>query len=160
MSAGAALPPPTHDLNTPEEIGEMVRRFYRGVAQDDLLGPIFNDVARVDWNEHLPKLTAFWCRALLGITGYAGNPFQAHARVNDEAPFRVEHFQRWLDLFTDTLESGWVGPNVDRTLALAHNVARVHADHLIAPDGVPDSASGTVPDETPRPIAVVVQARS
>jgi hypothetical protein len=24
-----------------------------------LLGPMFNDVARVDWSEHLPKLTAF-----------------------------------------------------------------------------------------------------
>lgn len=151
MSAGAALPPPTRDLDTPDEIGEMVRRFYQGVAQDDLLGPIFNDVAQVDWNEHLPKLTAFWCRALLGIPGYAGNPFQAHARVNDEAPFRPEHFERWLDLFTDTVASGWVGPNVDRALALAHNVARVHADHLIAPD--------TVPDETPRPIAVAVQPR-
>jgi hemoglobin len=131
MSAGAALPPPTHDLDTPDEIEAMVRRFYQGVAQDDLLGPLFNNVAQVDWNEHLLKLTAFWCRALLGITGYAGNPFQAHARINDREPFRPEHFARWLDLFTDTLESGWVGPNVDRALALAHNVARVHAEHLI-----------------------------
>ena len=43
----------------------MVRRFYADVTQDDLLGPMFNEVARVHWSEHLPKLTAFWCRALL-----------------------------------------------------------------------------------------------
>lgn len=112
----------------------MVRRFYQGVAQDDLLGPMFNDVAQVDWNEHLPKLTAFWSRALLGIPGYSGNPFAAHAHVHEKAPFAAAHFERWLDLFTDTLVSGWVGPNVDRALALAHNVARVHAHQLIGSD--------------------------
>jgi hemoglobin len=62
-------PAPTRDLDTPEEITEMVRRFYADVAQDDLLGPMFNDVARVDWSEHLPKLTDFWCRALLDLPG-------------------------------------------------------------------------------------------
>ena len=52
----------------------MVRRFYSDVTQDDLLGPMFNEVAHVDWCEHLPKLAAFWGRALLGIPGYTGNP--------------------------------------------------------------------------------------
>jgi truncated hemoglobin YjbI len=31
-------PAPTRDLDTPDEIAEMVRRFYADVAQDDLLG--------------------------------------------------------------------------------------------------------------------------
>ena len=65
---------PDRDLDTPEEIAEMVRRFYADVAQDELLGPLFNEAAQVDWSAHLPKLTAFWCRALLGISGYVGNP--------------------------------------------------------------------------------------
>ena len=47
-------PDPTGDLDTPEEIAELVRRFYADVTQDDLLGPMFNEVARVDWSEHLP----------------------------------------------------------------------------------------------------------
>src|SRR5690348_12638161 len=74
----------TRDLETRADIAEMVRRFYRDVAMDNVLGPVFNDVARVDWAEHLPKLTAFWCRALLGETGYEGNPFEAHARINEQ----------------------------------------------------------------------------
>jgi hemoglobin len=122
---------PTRDLDSPEEIAELVRRFYQDVAQDDLLGPMFNDVARVDWSEHLPKLTAFWCRALLGIEGYAGNPFRAHALIHDRSPFTHAHFARWLDLFHDAVELGWTGPNAQRALALAHNVARVHAGQLI-----------------------------
>ena len=110
----------------------MVRRFYADVAMDDLLGPVFNDVAQVDWSEHLPKLVAFWCRALLGQAGYAGNPFRAHALVHQQQPFTAAHFERWLVLFTETLELGWVGPNVDRALALARNVARVHSEQLLA----------------------------
>ena len=33
-------------LDDPEEIAELVRSFYREVAQDELPGPVFNDVAR------------------------------------------------------------------------------------------------------------------
>jgi hemoglobin len=124
-------PTPVRDLDTPEEIAEMVRRFYADVAQDDLLGPMFNDVAQVDWSEHLPKLTAFWCRALLGITGYAGNPFRAHTLVHDRQAFTRAHFERWLSLFHDTVELGWVGPRAGRALELAHNVARVHSQQLV-----------------------------
>jgi hemoglobin len=113
------------DLDSVSEIAEMVRRFYADVAQDELLGPMFNDVAQVDWSEHLPKLTAFWCRALLGLQGYVGNPYRAHAEVNAAVPFQVAHFERWLGLFSETLDE-WEGPNVDRALELAANVARVH----------------------------------
>jgi hemoglobin len=122
---------PTRDLDSPEEIAEMVRRFYADVTMDDLLGPMFNDVARVDWGEHLPKLTAFWCRALLDLTGYVGNPFRAHALVHDKQAFSPAHFERWLTLFHETLELGWTGPNADRAAELADNVARVHSQHLI-----------------------------
>jgi hemoglobin len=122
---------PTRDLDSPEEIAEMVRRFYADVTMDDLLGPMFNDVARVDWGEHLSKLTAFWRRALLDLPGYVGNPFRAHALVHDKRAFTPAHFERWLILFHETLELGWTGPNADRAAELADNVARVHSQHLI-----------------------------
>jgi hemoglobin len=126
-------PAPTRDLDTPEEIAEMVRRFYADVAQDDLLGPMFDDVARVDWSEHLPKLTAFWCRALLGLVGYSGNPFRAHALVHARRSFTTAHFERWLSLFHDTVETCWTGPSAARALELAGNVARVHHQQLVGP---------------------------
>ncbi len=117
------------DLDRPEEIGELVRRFYGDIAQDDLLGPVFEDVAGVDWAEHIPKLTAFWCRALLGQVGYAGNPYRAHALVHARQPFTAAHFERWLSLFADTISS-WSGPNTDRALELVADVARVHSRQL------------------------------
>jgi len=126
----ARRPDPTRDLDHPDQIAEMVRRFYADVAQDDLLGPMFNNVARVDWSEHLPKLTAFWCRALLDIPGYSGNPFRAHSRVHAQQSFTPAHFERWLCLFQDTVELGWDGPKATRALDLASAVARVHSSQL------------------------------
>jgi len=124
-------PAPSRDLDTPREIAEMVRRFYADVSMDDLLGPMFNDVARVDWSQHLPKLTAFWCRALLDLPGYGGNPFHAHALVHAKCAFTAAHFERWLMLFHETLALGWTGPNTDRAAELADTVARVHSKQLI-----------------------------
>lgn len=130
MSKQVQLPEPTHDIETVADVTEMVRRFYRDVAQDDILGPVFIDVAQVDWSEHLPKLTAFWSRVLLGIHGYSGNPMQAHYEIHDRSPFTDAHFERWLSLFHDTVRCGWVGPVADRALTLAKNVARVHSTQL------------------------------
>ena len=131
-------PAPSRDLDDPVEIAEMVRRFYADVTQDDLLGPIFNDVAGVDWSEHLPKLTAFWCRALLGTPGYTGNPFRAHRLVHRRRAFTAADFHRWLDLFHETVDLGWIGPNAERAHALvdharafAARVAQVHSKQLV-----------------------------
>lgn len=153
-----ARPAPTRDLDTPAEIEEMVRRFYADVAQDDLLGPMFNDVARVDWSEHLPKLASFWCRALLGIPGYGGNPFQAHRRIHEKRSFTAAQFDRWLSLFHETLELGWVGPHAARAAALAEDVARVHSRNLglSSPAGPPtglrtEPGASTAPRGAQRP---------
>jgi len=124
-------PAPTRDLDTDTEIAEMVRRFYADVTQDDLLGPMFTAVARVDWSEHLPKLAAFWCRALLGQPGYEGNPFRAHMLVHERRRFTPAHFERWLTLFHETIELGWTGPKATRAIDLADNVARVHSRQLL-----------------------------
>jgi hemoglobin len=108
----------------------MVRRFYSDVAQDDVLGPMFNDVARVNWSEHLPKLTAFWCRLLLGQPGYAGSPLRAHQLIHAKRAFTAAHFERWLELFHDAVDLGWTGPNAEKAKAFAIRVARVHAQYL------------------------------
>ncbi len=129
-------------LDDADEIADLVRRFYRDVAQDDVLGPVFNDVARVDWPAHLTKLTAFWSRALLGVSGYDGNPFAAHQRIHRQRPFTKAHFDRWLALFEDTLDQGWSGPEVERARDLARTVARVHLRQL-------DAGAPGVPVATP-----------
>jgi hemoglobin len=122
---------PLRDLDDHDAVAEMVICFYRDVAMDDLLGPMFNDVAKVDWAEHLTKLTAFWCRALFAIPGYEGNPFRAHQRIHAQRAFTKAHFERWLDLFYGTIDSRWAGPNAEKAKAFADRVARVHGQQLV-----------------------------
>lgn len=131
MTSQATNPPPTKDLCDPSDVEDMVRRFYGDVAQDNILGPLFNDVAQVDWSAHIPKLSMFWNRALFGLSGYAGNPFQKHRIVHETSPFSSEHFERWLQLFHETIDLYWAGPVAEQAKELARNVARVHSTQLI-----------------------------
>jgi hemoglobin len=119
------------DVSTPTDVALLVRMFYAAVDQDELLGPMFNDVAEVDWSEHLPKLTAFWCRALFGTHGYRGNPFARHRAVHERCPFTAAHFVRWLELFEETIDDNWCGAYADTMKLLARSVARVHSGQLI-----------------------------
>lgn len=118
------------DLDDRAEIAEMVRRFYFDVAQDDVLGPMFNEVARVDWGVHVPKLVDYWCRALLSEPGYSGNPYTAHLAVHAKRAFTAEHFERWLELFHETVDLGWSGPYAERAKAFARKVAAIHSKQL------------------------------
>ncbi len=121
---------PLPDIDSSECLQSFLRDFYQDVAQDQLLGPMFNDVAQVDWATHLPKIASFWNRFLFGIEGYAGNPMAAHMSVHEQRPFTMDHFVRWLELFHDALNANWQGENVERMKGLAANVARVHASQL------------------------------
>ena len=57
--------------------------------------------------------------------------------MHAQQPFTPAHFERWLALFTETIELGWVGPRAERALALAHQVARVHEEQLVGRGGLP-----------------------
>jgi hemoglobin len=110
MKVAAARPDAARtDLDTREHIAEMVRDFYRQVAMDDLLGPVFAG-ERVDWSANIPKLVDFWAWPLLGQRGYEGNPLRAHAPVHARTPFGPELYERWLDLFEATVDAGYAGP--------------------------------------------------
>ena len=72
------------------EVIELVDAFYDKVNKDELLAPLFNQVAAVDWEEHLPKMYNFWESLLFGTMSYKGKPFDHHLPL----PLTVKHFQR------------------------------------------------------------------
>ncbi len=111
------------DLNTPETISELVDAFYARVLMDPTLAPMFTQVAAIDLDHHLPIIKAFWRKMLLGRPDYDRNMVARHAAVHARMPLTRRHFDRWLALFTRTLDEHFTGPGADRARTLAVRIA-------------------------------------
>ena len=83
------------DIATEGDIKKLVHTFYDKVNRDELLSPIFNEVAKVNWDEHLPLLCRFWSTLLFRTMTFEGRPFPKHVVL----PIQREHFTRWVSLF-------------------------------------------------------------
>ena len=75
---------------------------------DDVLGPVFA-ATEMNWNTHIETLVDFWSWQLFGERGYDGNPLRAHEPVHARTPFTAEHYDRWLELFEDTVDNLFAG---------------------------------------------------
>jgi hemoglobin len=115
--------PRTRDIATGNDVGVVVRRFYRAVIADPLLGPLFERYG-VDWPHHIPKLETYWRRMLLDQTGPSVNTIAAHGPVQRSTPFDREHIDRWLELWEETLDDLYTGPVVEQAKARARQVGR------------------------------------
>ena len=112
-----------HDVATRRDVELLVRTFYRAAAMDDVLGPVFA-AAHVDWPAHLATVADFWVWQLLGVRGYEGNPLLAHRPAHATTPFTDAHFERWLALFTETVDELFVGPTAELAKARAAKMAQ------------------------------------
>jgi hemoglobin len=46
------------DIETARNVKRLVDALYVKVNYDELLAPIFNEIAQVDWSKHLPTIAA------------------------------------------------------------------------------------------------------
>jgi hemoglobin len=117
-----------HESIDEPAIRRMVDDFYGRVRDDDLLGPIFEAQVAGRWPAHLDKMVTFWRAVLLHDHRYSGNPRAVHAALPH---IDAAHFERWLDLFAETL--GAVFPA--ETAALILTKARAMASALLGARG-------------------------
>jgi hemoglobin len=99
-----------HDIKIEEDVKLLVDSFYGLVRQDEVIGYIFNDIAEVDWPHHLPRMYAFWEYLLLSKDTYQGNPIEPHHRLAQKVQLKTEHFDRWVLLFTQSVDAHFAGP--------------------------------------------------
>ena len=107
-------------IQSREQIIKIVDEFYAKVRKDELIGPVFIDQAKIDWEEHLPKLYSFWEDLLFGTNQYHGRPFPPHMRFN----LKLEHFERWLQLFTETIDESYTGLKADEMKSRALRIGQ------------------------------------
>lgn len=121
------------DITNLSDIILFVDGFYGKVQQDELIGPIFNNVIS-DWTPHLQKMYQFWNAALFAVPGFKGNPFAKHAPL----PIRAEHFDRWLLLFRETIDENFEGQMANETKKRAGLMAGMFLSRLEGLNGAAD----------------------
>lgn len=129
-----AVPRPGHDIESREDLYELVDLFYARAMADPLIGYIFTDVARLDMERHRPVITSFWEKLLFGSGDYAGGAFVAHARIHLRSPLQWGHFDRWVALWSQTVGELFVGPVADAAVAHGRRIASAFSRRLGEPD--------------------------
>jgi hemoglobin len=118
------------DLRRRSDVHDLVVDFYREVVMDDMLAPVFEEVAEVDWATHIPKLIDYWCRVLFGDPSYDGSILGPHQYVHEAEPFRADLFDRWFALWAAAIDRRWTGPNAERAKDHAATIAGVLSRRL------------------------------
>lgn len=115
------------DIETRDDCERLVRSFYGRALTDPVIGWLFTDVARLDLEAHVPRITSFWETILLGAHSYGGGAFAPHAALNARARLRAGHFERWLWLWQQTVDELFAGERSQ--LAKSHAVRVATAFH-------------------------------
>lgn len=114
------------DIQTIEDVKQMVDSFYDKVNQDELLSPVFNGFAQVDWETHLPIMYSFWGSILLGEPRYTGHPFAKHISL----PIDKNHFERWVSLFSENVDNQFEGKNAEEAKLRAKTIGSIFQHKL------------------------------
>ena len=107
------------DIETEDDIKDLVDSFYDEVRKDELLAPIFDDVIGDKWDEHLPVMYGFWTTLLIRHEAFTGQPYPKHAVL----PLTVAHFEHWLLHFKQTIDTKFEGKTADEAKRLASQIA-------------------------------------
>lgn len=113
------------DIRNRKDIENLVNTFYEKVKTDEIIGYLFTDIAKVNWELHLPKMYDFWENVLFQSANYNGNPMVVHKNLHQKSTMNQAHFQQWRELFNQTVDSLFVGTKADEIKNRAMNISAV-----------------------------------
>lgn len=109
-------------LASHEDCRLLVDTFYARVREDAMLGPVFaSRIADDAWPAHLERMAGFWYTVLFGVPLYHGDPRVKHGGL----PLTWSHFERWLALWSSTLDELFAGERAEMAKARAQRMATV-----------------------------------
>ncbi len=114
-----------NDIQNLTDIELLVNTFYEKVRANSILGYIFDDVAQINWESHLPKMYSFWASLLLGEHSFSGNPMQKHIELSKLTTMSNIEFSEWILLFTETVNELFEGEKAEEAKIRASNIARL-----------------------------------
>lgn len=111
------------DIRNREDIEKLVNAFYDKINADAGISYFFNDVAKVKWEDHLPKMYDFFENILFSAGNYDGNPMVTHQELHKKSAVSCSHFSHWNKLFNKTVDELFAGKNADEIKQRAFNIS-------------------------------------
>ena len=130
------------DIETRADCERLVREFYARAFADPIIGFLFTDIAKLDLEAHVPRITAFWETILLGARSYGGGAFRPHALLHAKVPLLRGHFDRWVTIWSQTVDDLFAGDRAELAKAHARRVADAFLRRL--EDELPLAPAGTI----------------
>src|SRR4051794_11303394 len=113
------------DIEKFEDVQLLVRSFYNKVLEDKMLSPFFAYAKKHHWEKHLEVLDAFWNNVLFYSGNYYGNPLQVHLTLHRFSNLESKDFDRWLQLFDETVDELFEGEKAAMAKQRAHSIATI-----------------------------------
>lgn len=110
------------DITGPTDVQRLIAAFYAKARYDPALAHFFT---HVDWAHHTPRIEGFWNMLLFGEKSYTGDPMAPHVALHQRLPMEAAHFQRWVELFTSTVDELFAGPKAEEAKQRARSIAGV-----------------------------------
>ena len=120
------------DIETRRDLEILLAEFYKIAVTDAEIGHHF---AGLDLASHLPIIVDFWEKVLFGKAVYFGNPLTVHQKINEKSPLELEHFRRWVEIFSRTTDALFAGETAENAKLRAKMIA--HSLHQRVKDDLP-----------------------
>lgn len=119
------------DIEERDDICKLLEAFYVKAFADELIGFYFTDVIKLDLVTHLPVITDFWESVLLNTKAYHGDVMKLHQHINNLSPFKTVHFDRWVKVFTETIDEYFAGNVAELAKQRAQSIATIMKIKLV-----------------------------
>src|SRR5689334_19314055 len=101
------------DIENREELETFLWAFYKKAFADELIGHFFTEVVPLDLNTHVPVIANFWESVAFNKPSYRKNVMEVHQHIHDLSKIKKEHLDRWVKLFTETLDENFEGTKTE-----------------------------------------------
>lgn len=120
------------DIVSRKDIEIIVDAFYSKVRKDKLLGTIFNDIFKLNWDKHLETMYNFWDNILFYSGTYQGNPMNLHTHISKVTSIKKTHFKCWQKLFDETVDEHYEGDKANLIKKRAANIAKIMQENIFS----------------------------
>ena len=111
------------DIESREELEDFLKAFYKKAFADDLIGIFFTEVVPLDLKTHIPVIANFWESVAFNKPSYRRNVMEVHQHIHHLSKIKKEHLDRWVKIFTETLDESFEGSRAELMKQRARSIA-------------------------------------